>query len=161
MFLDLDRFKNVNDTLGHGIGDRILQESARRLQAAMRSGDFVARLGGDEFVMLVEDFRGEAELADIATRILAEFKPLPRGRPRVHPFGEHRCLHLPRTARSMPNPLSPTPTSRSTAPRSRAATASASTPPSSIASPTSACNSRREWRARSKPTSSRSGSSRR
>jgi len=75
MFLDLDRFKNLNDTLGHGIGDRILQESARRLLGAMRSGDFVARLGGDEFVMLVEDFRGEAELADIATRLLGEFKP--------------------------------------------------------------------------------------
>src|SRR5438067_847089 len=45
MFLDLDRFKNVNDSLGHGVGDSILQETARRLLATMRSGDFVARLG--------------------------------------------------------------------------------------------------------------------
>jgi diguanylate cyclase (GGDEF)-like protein len=78
MFLDLDRFKNVNDTLGHGVGDRILEESARRLLATMRSGDFVARLGGDEFVVLIENFRGSTELADMASRILAAFKPMYR-----------------------------------------------------------------------------------
>ena len=75
MFLDLDRFKNVNDTLGHGAGDNILQETARRLLATMRSGDFVARLGGDEFAVLVENFRGKTELADMASRILGSFKP--------------------------------------------------------------------------------------
>ena len=75
MFLDLDRFKNVNDTLGHGVGDTILQETARRLLATMRSGDFVARLGGDEFAILVENYRGANELADMASRLLATFKP--------------------------------------------------------------------------------------
>ena len=75
LFLDLDRFKNLNDTLGHGLGDRVLQETARRLLTTMRTGDFVARMGGDEFVMLVEDYRGRPELAEVASRILGAFKP--------------------------------------------------------------------------------------
>jgi diguanylate cyclase (GGDEF)-like protein len=83
MFLDLDRFKNLNDTLGHSVGDSILQETARRLLATMRSGDFVARMGGDEFIVLVENFRGTTELADIASRLLHVLKPAYRieGRP--------------------------------------------------------------------------------
>jgi diguanylate cyclase (GGDEF)-like protein len=74
-FLDLDRFNNINDTLGHGVGDRVLQEAARRLIAAVRTSDLVARLGGDEFVLLVEDFRDSTDLADIATKILEGFEP--------------------------------------------------------------------------------------
>ena len=74
-FLDLDRFKNINDTLGHGVGDRVLQEAARRLSASVRESDLIARLGGDEFVLLVEEFRDTADLADIATKILAGFEP--------------------------------------------------------------------------------------
>jgi diguanylate cyclase (GGDEF)-like protein len=74
-FLDLDRFKYVNDTLGHALGDRVLQEAARRLTAAVRSSDLVARLGGDEFVLLVEDFRTPDELADIANKVLGAFAP--------------------------------------------------------------------------------------
>jgi diguanylate cyclase (GGDEF)-like protein len=73
-FMDLDRFKNINDTLGHGVGDRVLQEAARRLTAAVRTSDLVARLGGDEFVLLVEDFRDTADLADVAAKILASFE---------------------------------------------------------------------------------------
>jgi diguanylate cyclase (GGDEF)-like protein len=74
-FLDLDRFKYVNDTLGHSLGDRVLQEAARRLTAAVRSSDLVARLGGDEFVLLVEDFATTEELGEIANKVLGAFAP--------------------------------------------------------------------------------------
>ena len=74
-FMDLDRFKNINDTLGHGVGDRVLQEAARRLTAAVRTSDLVARLGGDEFVLLVEEFRDSADLADIAGKVYEGFAP--------------------------------------------------------------------------------------
>ncbi len=70
MLLDLDRFKAVNDSLGHRCGDDVLVELATRLQRALRSGDTVARLGGDEFVVLCEDVRSRPEAVDLAERIL-------------------------------------------------------------------------------------------
>ena len=72
-FLDLDRFKNINDTLGHGMGDRVLQEAARRIMGALRSSDLVARLGGDEFVVLVEEYADSAHLGEIARKVLDAF----------------------------------------------------------------------------------------
>ncbi|MEP7329664.1 MAG: EAL domain-containing protein, partial [Betaproteobacteria bacterium] len=69
-FIDLDRFKNINDSLGHEAGDHLLQDVARRLRHHLRESDTVARLGGDEFVVLVEDCADERELDAIAQNIL-------------------------------------------------------------------------------------------
>jgi diguanylate cyclase (GGDEF)-like protein/PAS domain S-box-containing protein len=70
MFIDLDDFKTVNDSLGHAAGDTVLQEVARRLQGAVRPGDTVARFGGDEFAILLDGVADSAEAADVAGRIL-------------------------------------------------------------------------------------------
>ena len=71
LFLDLDRFKVINDSLGHMIGDQLLIAIARRLEACLRPGDTVARLGGDEFTILLDDIRHESEATDVAERIKA------------------------------------------------------------------------------------------
>ncbi|MDB5823221.1 MAG: hypothetical protein JWR21_1925 [Herminiimonas sp.] len=70
LFIDLDRFKNINDTLGHNAGDHLLQEMARRLRAVMREGELLARLGGDEFVVLLEDVSDAGNIALVARRVL-------------------------------------------------------------------------------------------
>ncbi|GAA1513400.1 hypothetical protein GCM10009827_029970 [Dactylosporangium maewongense] len=69
--LDLDGFKQVNDTLGHPAGDRVLVEAAGALRAAVRAGDLPARLGGDEFAVLLADVRDEREAVAVADRIIA------------------------------------------------------------------------------------------
>ena len=71
MFLDLDRFKNVNDTLGHHIGDKLLQAVAERLKACVRETDTVSRLAGDEFTVLLPHVRGQEDAALIAAKITA------------------------------------------------------------------------------------------
>ena len=71
MFLDLDRFKSINDTLGHAAGDRLLTIVAERLRAAVRPGDTVARLGGDEFVVLCERVSSRMEAVALAERLCA------------------------------------------------------------------------------------------
>ena len=70
VFLDLDRFTAVNDSVGHGAGDLVLAQAARRLRAAVPSHDTVARWGSDEFAALVEDAAGAAEVAEIARRLV-------------------------------------------------------------------------------------------
>jgi len=69
LFLDLDRFKVVNDSMGHKIGDLVLIENAHRIKACLRSQDTVARLGGDEFVVLLEDLKTPSEYKVVADRI--------------------------------------------------------------------------------------------
>ena len=70
LFLDLDEFKVVNDTLGYDIGDRLLKEVADRIRRTVRTGDVVARLGGDEFAVLLEGLSGPREVEAVATGLL-------------------------------------------------------------------------------------------
>jgi diguanylate cyclase (GGDEF)-like protein/PAS domain S-box-containing protein len=72
LFLDLDGFKVINDSLGHAVGDQLLVGTARRLQTILRSGDTVARLGGDEFGVLLDDLRDAAEASRVSERIQRE-----------------------------------------------------------------------------------------
>ena len=73
VLLDIDNFKLVNDSLGHGAGDELLTRIAPRLRTVLRAGDMIARFGGDEFVMLVEEIADEASAARTAERIVAAF----------------------------------------------------------------------------------------
>jgi len=70
LFIDLDRFKNVNDTLGHGAGDQLLREISVRLKATLRASDVVARLGGDEFVVLLQEVIDADEAGEVARKLL-------------------------------------------------------------------------------------------
>ena len=77
LFVDLDRFKNINDALGHEAGDRLLQNVAGRVARCVRRSDTIARHGGDEFVVLIEGFLDRRDLAQVAEKILAEVsKPM-------------------------------------------------------------------------------------
>lgn len=71
LFIDLDRFKIINDSLGHEAGDELLKEMARRLEQCVRPGDTTARLGGDEFTLVLEDLHQQADATIVADRILA------------------------------------------------------------------------------------------
>src|SRR5688500_755606 len=70
LFLDLDNFKRVNDSLGHDAGDRLLRVAAERIRRAVREADMLFRMGGDEFTVLLEDVRGPEEAAMVSSRVL-------------------------------------------------------------------------------------------
>ncbi|WP_051050396.1 EAL domain-containing protein [Fortiea contorta] len=74
LFLDMDRFKIINDSLGHLVGDQLLTIIAHKLKSQIRTRDLAARLGGDEFVILLEDIDGIAGAIQVAERILSEFQ---------------------------------------------------------------------------------------
>ncbi|MEA5583665.1 EAL domain-containing protein [Nodularia harveyana UHCC-0300] len=74
MFVDLDRFKVINDTLGHTVGDRLLQEVAQRFKDSLRSGDTIARWGGDEFTILLPQVNYLEEVSQVAERILVSLE---------------------------------------------------------------------------------------
>lgn len=74
LFLDLDDFKKINDSLGHETGDKLLIESARRLSDAVRAGDTVGRLGGDEFIILINGLQNTVDISSLAEKILNEFR---------------------------------------------------------------------------------------
>lgn len=71
LFLDLDGFKDINDSMGHNVGDQLLTHLAQRLQGAVRDSDFVARLGGDEFCLLLSDIKSEESVARVANNCLS------------------------------------------------------------------------------------------
>ncbi|HEU4700356.1 MAG TPA: EAL domain-containing protein [Gemmatimonadales bacterium] len=78
LFIDLDNFKNVNDSLGHAMGDRLLVDAAARLGRCVRQGDTIARLGGDEFAILVEDADHLPDIVQVAERVTAALaQPFP------------------------------------------------------------------------------------
>jgi diguanylate cyclase (GGDEF)-like protein/PAS domain S-box-containing protein len=83
LFLDLDGFKHINDSLGHSVGDKLLQSVAERLSSCVRKSDTVSRQGGDEFVILLSEVTQAADAAIIAAKIIAELK-------RGHRIGKHR-----------------------------------------------------------------------
>ncbi|MGE0356214.1 MAG: PAS domain-containing protein [Burkholderiales bacterium] len=78
LFLDLDHFKDVNDTLGHRIGDELLKDLSRRIRGSLRQSDFLVRLSGDEFVVVLEDLEGEGGPDRVAQKILDDVaRPFP------------------------------------------------------------------------------------
>ena len=75
MFLDLDRFKNINDSLGHHIGDQLLMQLTQRLSSGVRAGDTIARFGGDEFAVLLDDIASEKDISQLAKKVLDTMVP--------------------------------------------------------------------------------------
>ncbi len=85
MFIDLDRFKHINDTLGHTVGDQLLQEVAKRLKSCLRAGDTVSRWGGDEFIILLHQINNVENAAKVANRILKKMeKPFILSKHKLH-----------------------------------------------------------------------------
>jgi len=88
LFIDLDHFKRINDTLGHQIGDIMLRQVARRLKSQLRATDTLCRIGGDEFIIIIEEFKARKDLAVLADKLLSTLdQPLLLGSTEVIPSG--------------------------------------------------------------------------
>jgi len=97
MFIDLDRFKHINDSLGHEAGDQLIIEIARRLGSSLRESDTVARQGGDEFVVVLDDLGGPEDAALVAQKVLDRlFQPLVLCGQEVFPTGSIGIAMYPR-----------------------------------------------------------------
>ncbi len=90
LFLDVDRFKDINDTHGHLVGDRVLNEVAQRLLRCVRQDDLVVRYGGDEFVVLLDAVRTRQQVEHMVERIAAEIRADRAGRRAINRLGQHR-----------------------------------------------------------------------
>ena len=107
LFVDLDRFKAINDTLGHAAGDQLLIEVSQRLRRSVRSEDLVARLGGDEFVVMLENLSEREEAARVARKLLADLaEPMQLGKRCVTPAASIGIALYPRDGRTSTDLLS-------------------------------------------------------
>jgi diguanylate cyclase (GGDEF)-like protein len=97
LFVDLDYFKHINDSLGHAVGDQVLQSAARRLSACVRATDTVCRQGGDEFVILLAEIEQPQDAALVAEKLLVALRRAAAHWPDTNPCDlEHRHQRLPR-----------------------------------------------------------------
>ncbi len=102
LYLDLDGFKDVNDSLGHDAGDVLLKVIAGRLQQVLRDSDFVARLSGDEFCILVDNIKDQYDAAEVSRRCLAEInRPVTLGPQKLHPRCSIGIAHFPEDGRDL------------------------------------------------------------
>lgn len=102
MYIDLDDFKSVNDSLGHDAGDLLLKEIAKRLKHVSRSGDFVARLSGDEFCIVVKDIDTDYATAHVAQRCLERIsKPIELSGRKFTPACSIGIAHYPDNAKNL------------------------------------------------------------
>src|SRR3569832_843546 len=100
MFIDLDRFKFINDTLGHDCGDELLKAAAQRIRAAVRAQDTVARLGGDKFTVFLEGVSQPKNTAPVAEKMLAQMSsPFKHGQHEVSVTGSIGIAVYPTNAR--------------------------------------------------------------
>ncbi len=102
LYLDLDGFKDINDSLGHDAGDELLKIIAQRLQQVLRDSDFVARLSGDEFCILVDNIKDQYDAADVSERCLKEInQPITLGQHKICPRCSIGIAHFPEDGRDL------------------------------------------------------------
>ena len=139
LFMDLDRFKPINDAMGHDVGDQVLQEVARRLQAAVRREDTVARVGGDEFVVVLRHMESHAVVVSIVESILASMgEPISAGVHNLQIGISIGCAHHPCDGTEIADLLKHADEAMYQAKRANAGYAFYGEPPSALTNPTKA-----------------------